>query len=154
MAKQQARSLAGARIAVLKTCGTTTWPTGATPAKPSWARTDVKKKLLDFWYKGIIAPLWKLKRLIVRFRDNGRCRYCLDNVSSKTFTVDHILPISAGGTDAFANLACCCKYCNKFKGNTHPVTTEMRNTMWTMAYRRHQHRAACERRGKIYASDT
>jgi 5-methylcytosine-specific restriction endonuclease McrA len=114
----------------------------------------MRKQLLDFWYQWIIAPLWKMKRRIVLFRDRGRCRYCLDKLTSKTFTVDHVLPSSAGGTNAFANLVACCKYCNKYKGNTYPVTTEMRDTMWKAAYRRHQHRAACERRGQIYASDT
>lgn len=108
----------------------------------------MKKRLLDFWYGRVIASLWQLKRRIVLMRDRGRCRYCLDELTAKTFTVDHVVPLSAGGGNAFANLVACCKYCNKLKGNK-TVDAAMRDEMWMMAFRRHQHNAAVQRRANL-----
>lgn len=108
---------------------------GATSAVRSWEATNVKKLLLDFWYGQILARLWQMKRRIVRWRDNNRCKYCYEKLTDKTFTVDHVTPVCAGGTDAFANLVACCKYCNKMKGSK-PADTELRNAMWMAAYRR------------------
>jgi 5-methylcytosine-specific restriction endonuclease McrA len=105
----------------------------------------MRKLVLDFWYKGIVAPIWRMKRRIVFFRDRGRCRYCLEKLTCKTFTVDHVVPVSGGGSDAFSNLVACCKYCNKFKGN-RIVDATMKNEMWMAAYRRHQHYSAVARR--------
>ncbi len=99
----------------------------------SWARTSVKKRLLDFWYGQIIARIWQMKRRIVRWRDHNRCRYCKEKLTDKTFTVDHVVPVSGGGTDEFSNLVACCKYCNKMKGNKI-ADTEMVNAMWMAAY--------------------
>lgn len=108
----------------------------------------MKRIVLDFWYKCVIAPLWQMKRRIVLLRSRGRCRYCLEVLTPKTFTVDHVVPVSAGGSDAFSNLVACCKYCNKMKGNK-TVDATMRNEMWMAAYRRHQCNSARERRAQL-----
>jgi 5-methylcytosine-specific restriction endonuclease McrA len=93
----------------------------------------MKKRLLDFWYGQIISRLWQMKRRYVRWRDCNRCKYCFEKLTDKTFTVDHVIPVSAGGSDAFSNLLACCKYCNKMKGNKIADVT-MRNEMWMAAY--------------------
>jgi 5-methylcytosine-specific restriction endonuclease McrA len=105
----------------------------------------MRKRLLDFWYGWIVAPIWQMKRRIVLLRDKGHCKYCYEILSAKTFTIDHVVPLSGGGTDAFENLVACCKYCNKFKGSL-PLTPEMKNEMWMMAYRRHLHNGDRHRR--------
>lgn len=60
----------------------------------------------------------------VRFRiiqrDGGRCYYCRRERSQldpgEFLHVDHIVPVSAGGTDDDANLVCACSTCNLGKG--------------------------------------
>lgn len=106
---------------------------------------DMKKRLLDFWYGCIVAPIWQTKRRIVLWRDRGHCKYCYEILTAKTFTIDHIVPVSAGGTDEFKNLVACCKYCNKFKGS-QPLSREMKDEMWMMAFRRHTHNGDRHRR--------
>ncbi len=53
----------------------------------------------------------------VRQRANGLCEYCHTNELWQyvPFTVDHILPLSAGGADSLANLALACFHCNRRK---------------------------------------
>ncbi len=52
---------------------------------------------------------------VVFRRDNHTCVYCGSSEGEK-LTVDHILPISRGGTNALDNLATACKFCNTSKG--------------------------------------
>lgn len=48
-------------------------------------------------------------------RDGWRCRYCGEAVTSKTATLDHILPVSKGGKNDPENLATACLMCNSIK---------------------------------------
>lgn len=56
-------------------------------------------------------------REFVESRANGRCEYCKAAVifSPHHFTIDHILPVSAGGSDELSNLAYACFACNRYK---------------------------------------
>ena len=56
---------------------------------------------------------WRRLRSEILKRDNGICFYC--GVHGATH-VDHLTPISRGGTDSSTNLAACCKRCNLRKG--------------------------------------
>ncbi len=49
-------------------------------------------------------------------RDRHLCGYCGKSAS----TVDHVLPRSRGGADAWENLVACCVKCNNTKGNRTP----------------------------------
>lgn len=53
----------------------------------------------------------------VRRRARNLCEYCLSDadLTGHDFTVDHIRPESAGGTDDQENLCLCCFWCNSFK---------------------------------------
>jgi 5-methylcytosine-specific restriction endonuclease McrA len=44
----------------------------------------------------------------------GRCAWC---GATKRLTVDHIVPLNAGGSNALKNLQCLCKPCNLAKGS-------------------------------------
>ena len=45
-----------------------------------------------------------------------RCAYCHTSVTAATVQIDHIIPLSRGGTNWPSNLAPSCEYCNKSKG--------------------------------------
>lgn len=49
-------------------------------------------------------------------RDDHRCAYC----ARAATTVDHVLPRSRGGADAWDNLVACCLRCNNVKGDRTP----------------------------------
>ena len=57
----------------------------------------------------------------------GRCVYCRNQLSphGKAFTIDHIIPVSAGGTDDEGNLQALCRTCNTLKSDhTHAEFVE------------------------------
>ena len=58
---------------------------------------------------------WRRLREIVERRDHYVCIYC--GRFSPTGEVDHVLPLSRGGTDAVYNLAWACQACNRSKGD-------------------------------------
>lgn len=56
----------------------------------------------------------------------GRCIHCnrklvveLDGRATKSVTIEHIVPQSAGGNDELPNLALACDRCNHKKGRQH-----------------------------------
>ena len=60
----------------------------------------------------------------VAMRAQYRCEYCKapEAFSLDTFTIDHIQPISAGGSDDLDNLAFACHNCNNRKQDTNTAT--------------------------------
>jgi len=76
---------------------------------------------------GIYAPVmvkWKILsgrtslpasvRLAIFERDEWTCVYC--GTDEAPFHVDHVFPVSQGGTDDLENLVCACAPCNLGKG--------------------------------------
>jgi hypothetical protein len=61
--------------------------------------------------------LSKAQKLTVIKRANGHCEYCCSpaNVSVSPFTIEHIVPIIAGGQTVLENLAFACGGCNGYK---------------------------------------
>ena len=57
----------------------------------------------------------------VFLRDGYVCQYCGDDVSKKTATLDHVLPVSHGGKTTFENTVCACATCNANKGNDRKI---------------------------------
>jgi hypothetical protein len=53
----------------------------------------------------------------IETRAEGLCEYCLCPLefSSNPFSVEHISPVSKGGTDDLENLALACQGCNNYK---------------------------------------
>lgn len=58
-------------------------------------------------------------RRVVRERAQRRCEYCHadERWQFVRFTIDHVLPQSAGGSDEADNLALACRNCNERRGN-------------------------------------
>lgn len=55
------------------------------------------------------------RRLMVLERDKRRCIYCLITVSEDSYVLDHITPVSKGGTNRKSNLVTSCEGCNQRK---------------------------------------
>lgn len=47
----------------------------------------------------------------------GICAHCGKKLTTKTMTVEHVIPISRGGTSDMVNLTALCPECNQKKGN-------------------------------------
>ena len=58
-------------------------------------------------------------RHAVYLRDNYSCCICGKGVEDYDLQIDHIKPISKGGTNAMSNLQTLCEDCNKEKGNKY-----------------------------------
>jgi hypothetical protein len=55
------------------------------------------------------------RRLMVLERDKRKCTYCLIDVSEDSYVLDHIIPVSKGGTNRKFNLVTSCEGCNQRK---------------------------------------
>lgn len=53
-------------------------------------------------------------------RDHYTCQYCGTRPGSKNLTIDHIVPISRGGSTSWLNCVTACTRCNTKKGNNTP----------------------------------
>jgi 5-methylcytosine-specific restriction endonuclease McrA len=57
---------------------------------------------------------YRARRLEILSRDQWTCFYCMQPAT----TVDHVIPIKAGGDPlAYENLVACCSSCNSRKGS-------------------------------------
>jgi 5-methylcytosine-specific restriction endonuclease McrA len=65
-------------------------------------------------------PFTAEERRLVYNKYQGKCNICGDFVPVDEFTVDHIVPISKGGTYDLWNLQCACKTCNRIKQDILP----------------------------------
>lgn len=63
------------------------------------------------------ARITKKIRFAVMKRDNFTCQYCGAHGEGVVLEVDHIIPISKGGTSDMDNLITACFDCNRGKGS-------------------------------------
>jgi hypothetical protein len=64
----------------------------------------------------------KRLRFEVLKRDNHTCRYCGRTPNEAKITIDHVTPVSLGGSDDPSNLVACCADCNSGKSSTPPAS--------------------------------
>lgn len=62
-------------------------------------------------------PIPKSVRFEVFKRDKFKCQYCGSSAPDVILEVDHIKPVSKGGTDDLLNLVTSCRDCNRGKSN-------------------------------------
>jgi 5-methylcytosine-specific restriction endonuclease McrA len=81
----------------------------------------------------MILKEFQKKKTSVRFskqnvflRDNYTCQYCEVEVSRKTATLDHVLPVSHGGKTTWENCTTACADCNARKGNNKKITPKVK----------------------------
>ena len=79
---------------------------------------DIKKPSIIRVYKYVNQQIQKvpLNRENVFKRDAYCCVYCGDD-NRKTLTLDHVIPQSKGGKDAWDNLVTACRRCNSEKSD-------------------------------------
>lgn len=65
----------------------------------------------------------ELSRKNILRRDDFRCQYC--GKKTHDITIDHIIPRSRGGYDAWENLVAACTKCNSQKGCRTPEEAKM-----------------------------
>lgn len=63
-------------------------------------------------------------RVRVQERDQGLCRYC--GASNVPMTIDHLVPVSRGGSNRMENLVLACEGCNGEKGHKAPEAVGLR----------------------------
>lgn len=69
----------------------------------------------------------KRTRYEVLRRDNHTCRYCGGTAPDVVLTVDHVMPVSLGGSDKPDNLVAACKDCNAGKAASNPDAPLLEN---------------------------
>ena len=62
----------------------------------------------------------RLNRRNIFARDRNRCQYCGRRFPVAELSIDHVVPVSRGGGNAWDNLVCACVGCNTRKGNRTP----------------------------------
>jgi len=68
----------------------------------------------------------RFSRKNVWVRDEGKCQYCMKQVNSQEFTLDHVTPRTRGGTTVWTNVVTCCYPCNQKKGDKTPQQAGMK----------------------------
>jgi len=67
----------------------------------------------------------RFTRRNIFYRDRNRCQYCGKTFPQKELTLDHVAPISRGGTSCWENVVCACVQCNTRKGARLPSEAGM-----------------------------
>lgn len=52
-------------------------------------------------------------------QQQGKCHWCKTDVGND-YHIDHVVPLSRGGSNDIGNLVISCPYCNKSRGNKLP----------------------------------
>lgn len=81
----------------------------------------------------------RYSKMNVFLRDEFKCQYCGVEVSRRTATLDHVLPISHGGKSTWENSTTACMPCNSGKGNNKhhvPKHKPHKPTYWELVEKR------------------
>ena len=68
------------------------------------------------------TPKVAYSRKNVHIRDNHTCQYC---GAREQLTLDHVMPVSRGGTSTWENVVTACSPCNSRKGSKTPAEANM-----------------------------
>ena len=79
------------------------------------ARREEERKRTVKYRRGELKKNWRLRWRVWK-RDHFRCRKCGATYEEGELTVDHIQPLSRGGTNDESNLQTLCRGCNSRKG--------------------------------------
>ena len=101
------------------------------PEQHDWIRTvrfqiAVPKIIRMLVYEKVPATTVKLNRRNLFARDQNRCQYCGRRRPTTELSLDHVIPRSQGGTNAWDNIVCACVRCNVKKGGRTPEQAHMK----------------------------
>lgn len=85
-------------------------------------------KIVDLENMQVIGDIHKIKRkqfsqterVKIYNKSKGRCAICGKFIPYDSFTIDHIIPLAKGGTNAMDNLQVACSVCNLIKQDILP----------------------------------
>ena len=83
--------------------------------KLKYSKRDDLNRLMKEKIRGDIS---NSKRMRILKKANFRCQLCGADATDRKLHIDHIIPISKGGTSKEDNLQILCSYCNQGKGNS------------------------------------
>lgn len=101
------------------------------PDKHDWVRTvrlevAVPRVIRLLGYDRLPVQVVKLNRRNLFARDRNQCQYCGKTFPTSELSIDHVVPRSQGGGEAWENLVCACVKCNARKGGRTPEQAHMR----------------------------
>jgi 5-methylcytosine-specific restriction endonuclease McrA len=76
------------------------------------------KRKPNFYRKPIRSRMSMTQEKRRMHADDPRCHWCAVDLDEYNATVDHLIPLSVGGTDARSNLVLACVPCNNARGNS------------------------------------
>lgn len=93
-------------------------PDKAKESYKKWRNSDKGKATLESeWHKRrALGEISKETVFEVILESKGVCPYCGENIANNG-SLDHIIPVSKGGTNERSNLKWCCIKCNMSKGS-------------------------------------
>jgi len=62
----------------------------------------------------------RFTRRNIFFRDRNRCQFCGKVFAQRDLNLDHVVPLSRGGSSTWENVVCACVACNSRKGDRMP----------------------------------
>ena len=68
----------------------------------------------------------RFTRRNIFYRDKNRCQYCGRVYPQREINLDHVVPLSRGGSSCWVNVVCACIRCNTRKGDRTPEEAGMR----------------------------
>jgi 5-methylcytosine-specific restriction endonuclease McrA len=82
----------------------------------------------------------RFSRQNLYLRDLFQCQYCAETFEPHDLNIDHVKPLSKGGTTNWENCVTSCVPCNSRKGNMfkRPLREPFRPDYWTLTARRKQ----------------
>jgi 5-methylcytosine-specific restriction endonuclease McrA len=90
-----------------------------------WVRTvsseiQVPRVIRLLCYEKLPKQTVKFNRRNIFARDNNQCQYCGKKYPTTELSLDHVIPRSQGGSNAWENIVCACVNCNVRKGGRTP----------------------------------
>ena len=88
-------------------------------------RIRIPEVILLKGFNGFVRHEVRFSRRNIFERDKNTCQYCGKRTPKADLTIDHVIPRSRGGYDAWENLVLACMACNVKKANRTPEEARM-----------------------------